>query len=243
VRHRHNRPRVAVLVAGLTVAGLLGCGGSADQATMTSDLERDLELAANARPPQLAVVSAIEGGPRNAPSGAERGKRDAVPTPRRMPRPAPQAPVQDVAVTPELEEAAAPAVTVAEQVEPTPAPVPEPAVQAPEPEPEPGPAARGPSAGTGEAEGRGEAGRGQGRRGGGWGTLIGVIIRGGAAGIDNCEEHDRRRGRGNGRNGNGGYGGGVIVVAGPGGWGGPIRQGGGGTMVNGGTPRTTYPRY
>jgi hypothetical protein len=220
------------LAAGFTVAGMLGCGGAPDQHAMTADLERDLELAVNARPPQTVVVSALEGGPRNAPSGADRGRRDAVPTPHRTPRPTPQAEVVETAATPEPEETEAPAMVVAEQVEPTPAPEPVVAERAPEPEPVYGPATRGPSAGTGEAEGRGEAGRGQGRRGGGWGTLIGVIIRGGAAGIDNCEEHDRRRGRRTG----GGYGGDIITAGGV--MGGVL----GGVIANGGI-RPTYPRY
>lgn len=218
--------------AGLTVAGLLGCGGTGEQGAMTADLERDLDLAVNARAPQTAVVSALEGGPRNEPSGSERGRRDVVTTPRPRPRPSPEADVQETAATPQLEEAPAPAVAVTATVEPTPAPVPEPAARAPEPEPVSGPMSHGPNDAIGEADGRGEVGRGQGRRGGGFGTLIGVIIRGGGAGVDNCEEHDRRRaGR---RGGMGGMGG--IIVAGPGGWGGPIG-------ANGGTPRTTFPRF
>jgi len=232
VRKNTKAQRTFGLAAGLAVAGMLGCGGTADQHAMTADLERDLELAVNARPPQTVVVSAIEGGPRNAPSGSDRGRRDAVPTPRRMPRPTPQAEVVESASTPEPEETEAPAAVVAEQVEPTPAPEPAVAERAPEPEPVYGPATRGPSAGTGEAEGRGDGGRGQGRRGGGWGTLIGVIIRGGAAGIDNCEEHDRRRGRRTG----GGYGGDIITAGGV--MGGVL----GGVIANGGI-RPTYPRY
>jgi hypothetical protein len=200
---------------------------------MTADLERDLDLAANARAPQTAVVSALEGGPRAAPSGTERGRRDAVPAPRPQPRPVAQAEMQETTVAAEPEESPAPAVTVTATVEPAPAPVFEPAVHLPEPEPVSGPMSRGPSDGRGDDEGRGEMGRGEGRRGGGLGTLIGVIIRGGGAGVDNCEEHDRRRaGR---RGGMGGMGGG-IMVAGPGGWGGPIG-------ANGGTPRTTFPRF
>lgn len=191
---------------------------------MTADLERDLNLAGNARAPQTAVVSALEGGPRNTLSGAQRGRRDAVPTLRPQPRPVPPAEVQETAVTSALEEATAPAVAVTATVEPTPTPVPEPVAPAPEPDPVSGPVSRGPS------DGRGEMSRGEGRRGGGLGTLIGVIIRGGGAGIDHCEEHDRRRaGR------RGGMGGGIIV-AGPGGWGGPIG-------ASGGTPRTTFPPY
>ena len=229
-RHKSTAVRFA---ASVTVAGLLGCGGSADQGQMTADLERDLDLAVNARRPQMVVVSAIEGGPRNAPSGSERGRRDAVPVPRRTPRPAPEADVQETPVAPTLEESAAPAVAVTEQVEPSPVAVPEPAVDAPAPEPIAMPTTRGPAAGDGDGDGHGEAGRGQGRRGGGWGTLIGVIIRGGAAGIDNCEEHDRRRGRRT----RGGYGG-DIITAGGGVLGGAI----GGVIANGGI-RPTFPRY
>jgi len=223
--------RAAMAAAGGTisvlVAGLMGCGGSGEPAAMTADLERDLDLATNARRPQTAVVSPLEGGPRRAPSGTERGQRDAVPVPRRQPRPTPGAEVQEAAATTEVEEAPAPAVAVTATVEPTPAPVPEPAPQAPEPVS--GPIPHGPSDGSGDAIGTGEMGRGGGGRRGGFGTLIGVIIRGGSAGVDNCEEHDRRR---NGRRG--GMGGGIIT-AGPGGWGGPIG-------ANGGTPRTTFPR-
>jgi len=223
--------RAAMAAAGGTisvlVAGLMGCGGSGEPAAMTADLERDLDLATNARRPQTAVVSALEGGPRRAPSGTERGRRDAVPVSRRQPRPTPEAEVQEAAATTEVEEAPAPAVAVTATVEPTPAPVPEPAPQAPEPVS--GPIPHGPSDGSGDAIGTGEVGRGGGGRRGGFGTLIGVIIRGGSAGVDNCEEHDRRR---NGRRG--GMGGGIIT-AGPGGWGGPIG-------ANGGTPRTTFPR-
>lgn len=226
--------------AGVVVAlGMLACGGDREQGTMTADLERDLQLAVQAHPPQTAVISALEGGPTNAPSGADRGRRDAVPTPRRLPRPVPQADVQETAATPELNEAAAPAVAVSEVVEPTPAPLPEPSVQAPAPEPEAGVStARGPSAGHGDGEGRGEAGTGAGRRGGGWGTLIGVIIRGGSAGVDNCEEHDRQRAGRNGRRG------GVITVGEVmGGARGGILGGAiGGVIANGGG-RPTFPRY
>ena len=224
-------PRGRLLVASVVAAGLLGCGGNREQGAMTADLERDLELAVNAKPPQTMVVSALEGGPRNAPSGTERGRRDAVATPRPTPRPSPQPEVQETAVPEVLDEANAPAVAVTEQIEPTPAPVPDPGIHAPAPEPVPGPVTRGPSAGSGEAEGHGEAGRGQGRRGGGFGTLIGVIIRGGSAGIDHCEEHDRRRGRRP-----GGYGGGIIIAGT--GMGGVV-----GGIINNGGIRPTFPRY
>lgn len=232
---RRSRGRISrgqLLVVSLVAAGLLGCGGSREHGEMTADLERDLDLAVNARPPQTMVVSVLEGGPRNAPSGTERGRRDAVRARRPAPRPSPDAVPQETEAVESLDESEAPMVAVTEQVEPSPAPVPEPAIEAPAPDPVPGPVVHGPSAGTGDAEGHGDAGRGQGRRGGGWGTLIGVIIRGGSAGIDNCEEHDRRRGRRTG----GGYGGGVITAGGV--MGGVI----GGVIANGGV-RPTFPRY
>lgn len=241
MRQNNRSRRTAVVAVGVVTAlGMLACGGERDQGVMTADLERDLQLAVQARPPQTAVVSALEGGPTNAPSGTNRGRRDAVPTPRRMPRPTPQAEVQEVAATPQLEEAAAPAVAVSDVLEPTPAPIPEPAIHAPSPDPEVGiSTARGPSAGHGDGEGQGEAGAGTGRRGGGWGTLIGVIIRGGSAGVDNCEEHDRRRAGRNGRRG------GVITVGEVmgGARGGVLGGAIGGVIANGGGVRPTFPRY
>lgn len=229
--------RTTALAAGLSVAGLLGCGGR-EPGAMTADLERDLDLALNARRPQMVVVSAIEGGPRDAPSGTERGRRDAVPVPRRQPRPMPAVEEQETTAPVNPEEASAPAVAVTEPMEPEPAPAAsEGAAEAshtPEPHSEPETASRGPSVGTGDVDGHGDGGRGQGRRGGGWGTLIGVIIRGGSAGIDRCEAHDRRRA---GRRLPGGRGGDILVNGG-GVLGGVI----GGVIANGGV-RPTFPRY
>lgn len=227
VRQTRWSGRSALASAALATAlGLAGCGGNSEQGAMTADLERDLQLALSAAPPRTAVVSAIEGGPVYSPSGNQRGRRDAVPTPRRMPRPTPEAEVQETSVTPELEEASAPSVEVTTQTVQAPAPIPEPTAQAPSTE---GilvtGTARGPSHGSGEADGGG-------RRGGGWGTGVGVIIRGGAAGDDNCEEHDRRR---TGRRG----GGTIINVGGGGVMGGII----GGMIGNGGGIRPTFPRY
>lgn len=243
----HARGKFATVAGVLTVLAIAGCGGDREQGAMTADLERDLELAIAAERPRSAVVSAIEGGPVGAPSGAEQGRRDAVPTPRRTPRPTPQAEVvQETPTLPVLEEAAAPAVAITEQVEPTPTPVPEPAVESPAPgvvvavEPQ-----GGPSAGSGVDHGAGDHGEGAGRRGGGIGGIIGVIIRGGAAGVDNCEEHDRRAGR-RGRGGTviaGGRGGGVITRGG--GWGGAIGGAIGDAVGSPTFPRspTRYPRY
>lgn len=237
---RQNRQGTVKRVAGAaTVMVMLGCGGAPEQGQMTADLERDLQLAIDARPAPAMVVSAIEGGPTGAPSGRERGRRDAVPTPRRTPRPAPAPQVEEVAA-PEPQQAAAPVVTDPVATETAPAPTPEPVPQVATIEPGIHQAPeRGPSAGSGEIETRGEGGMGSGRRGGGWGGIIGVIIRGGGAGIDNCEEHDRRRaGR------RGGRGEGTVIAigrGGRGGLGGRIDDVMGGVVNGGGRP--TFPRY
>lgn len=234
MERRHRVSRGPLFVAAVVAAGLLGCGGSRDQAEMTADLERDLDLALRARSPRTMVVSVLEGGPPGAPSGTARGRRDAVPTPRPAPRPAVEGPTAETAAA-DAPEAATSSAEV-EPIEPATAPTPEPATEQPVAAPEPAtdarPADHGPTAEAGEADGRGEVERGQGRRGAGWGTLIGVIIRGGAAGIDNCEAHDRRRA---GRRRPGGYGGDIIAIGG--GMGGVI----GGVVTNGGI-RPTFPR-
>ncbi len=193
--------KTAAVVSGLAaVFALGGCGGERDQAGMSVDLERDLQLATAAERPRTAVVSAIEGGPTGAPSGDQRGRRDAVPTPRRTARPTPSAPVNETVSSESVDEAPASATVTTEAVEPTPAPSPEPGVQAPpdlstEAVATAGPAARGDEdAGRDRGTGSGNVGNGDGgRRGGGWGGIIGVVIRGGGAGEDHCEEHDRRR--------------------------------------------------
>ncbi len=215
----------AAIVSGMAaVFALGGCGGERDQAAMTADLERDLQMATAAERPRTAVVSALEGGPTGAPSGDQVGRRDAVPTPRRTARPTPSAPITETVSSESVSDAPAPAVVTTERVEPTPAPSPEPGVQAPpdlstEAEATSGPSARGDEeAGSDRGTGSGNVGNGDsGRRGGGWGGIIGVVIRGASAGVDNCEEHDRRRtgGRNGGRigtrmGGNGGIIGTVI---------------------------------
>jgi hypothetical protein len=215
----------AVVVAGMAaVFALGGCGGERDRAGMSVDLERDLELATAAARPRTAVVSAIEGGPTGAPSGNQRGRRDAVPTARRTARPTPIAPVTETVSMESMADAPAPVVLTPAAVEPTPAPVPEPTVQAPpdlstEASSTPGVVDRGHDDEADRDRGAGHDGRGEGtRRGGGWGGIIGVVIRGGAAGVDHCEEHDRRRagGRSGGRIGTrvGGVGGVIGTVIG-----------------------------
>ena len=189
--------KTAAVVSGMVATlALGGCGGAPDQTAMTADLERDLQMATAAVRPRTAVVSAIEGGPSGAPSGNQVGRRDAVATPRRSARPRPSAPIAETVTSEAVSETPAPALVTAERVEPTPAPSPEPN---PEPNPEPGVqappdlsteavATSGPS-----ARGDEEAGRDRGTGSGGWGGIIGVVIRGASAGVDHCEEHDRRR--------------------------------------------------
>ena len=233
----------AAVVSGMAaVLALGGCGGERDQFAMTADLERDLQMATAAERPRTAVVSAIEGGPTGAPSGDQRGRRDAVPTARRTARPTPSAPLNETVSSESVSEAPASATVTTEAVDPTPSPSPEPGVQAPpdlstEAVAPAEPSARGDDD-AGRDRGTGGVGNGDGgRRGGGWGGIIGVVIRGGAAGVDHCEENDRRRNGG--RNGGGigtrvGGAGGIIgAVIGE-----AIDRG----RVQGGTPQR-WPRY
>ncbi len=223
-----NRGRSTIALTALATAlAVGGCGGDRKQGAMTSDLERDLQMAITAQRPRLQVVSAIEGGaPPNAPSGNQRGRRDAIPTRRTAPRPQPHAEVQETAAIPQLDPSTAPTVEVTQQGEPAPTEVPA-AVMAPSAQPTISEMpSRGPSDGSGTTQGTS-------RRGGGWGTAIGVIIRGASAGVDNCEEHDRRAG---GRR----NGGGIITT---GGFGGVIGGAIGGVIANGGGTRRGFPRF
>ena len=193
--------KTAAVVSGIAaVLALGGCGGERDPAGMTADLERDLQLATAAARPRTAVVSAIEGGPTGAPSGDQVGRRDAVPVPRRTARPTPSAPVTNAVTSASVDEMPVPSTVTVERVEPTPTPSPEPGVQAPpdlstEAVATAGPSARGDeNAARDRGTSSGSVGNGDGgRRGGGWGGIIGVVIRGGGAGDDHCEAHDRRR--------------------------------------------------
>lgn len=207
----------------------LGCGSDRTAGVMTADLERDLAMASSALRPSNQVVSALEGGPQNAPSGEQRGRRDNVVRPRRAPRVNPQATeTQEAPVAEQVAEAPAPVVEVANA---TPAPAPAPAAgnEAPAPRPTWGVIYdEGQNTGRGPSDNTGSSGTGRGRDGrdGGWG---GVIIRGGSAGEDHCEPRGTR-GRGRMPGGMGGIGmGGVIggIIGGMGGMGG----------------RGTFPRY
>ena len=198
---------LSVLAAGATAAGFMLM--RAPQESMTADLERDLSLASSVQAKRTGFVSPIEQGGTGAPSGNEKGKRAPVVTQRRAPSAAPSRLIADVAVTPTTETPApAPAApTAVEPVEPTVA-TPEPSVNAPTPDGSGvlGPVATGgPSAG---GSGNGDNGmdtRGSGRTGSevppatreppsGPSTVIGVIMRGGSPGHDNCEPGGRRRG-------------------------------------------------
>jgi hypothetical protein len=227
---------VASTTLRLTAAGTLalialGCGSDRSQGVMTADLERDLAMASSAARPSNQVVSAIEGGPQNAPSGEQRGRRDAVVRPQRAPRANPRATMtQEAPVTEQVAQAPAPVVEVANAT-PAPAPVPTPATDAPAPRPTWGViydegqnTGRGPSDNTGT----GSMGTGRGRDGG-MGGIGGVIIRGGGAGEDHCEPRGGmgRRGRmPGGMGGMGGMGGGII-----------------GGVIGGVIGRGTYPRF
>lgn len=232
----------AAVIAGMAaVLALGGCGGERDRAGMSVDLERDLELATAAARPRTAVVSALEGGPTGAPSGDQRGRRDAVPTARRTARPTPIAPLTETVSLESVANAPAPVALTPAAVEPTPAPVPEPTIQAPpdlstEAAHTPGGVDRGhdTEADVDRDRGAGHDGRGEGtRRGGGWGGIIGVVIRGGAAGVDHCEERDRRRAGGRIGTRVGGVGGVIGTVIGE-----AIDRG----RVPAGTPQR-WPRY
>lgn len=185
---------------------------------MTADLERDLQMAVTAQRPHTQVVSAIEGGPPNGPSGEQKGRRDNIPVPKKAPTPTPQAELQETAALPQLDMSKAPSVEVTEHVEAAPTPVPEPSIEAPSHDI--GIASGGPNA-------AGSGGEGTARRGGGWGTAIGAIIRGTSAGVDNCGPHDRRGGARRVPNTAPGY-----PVYGPSGRIGPTSVGAIGGMVN-----------
>ena len=218
---------LSVLAAGSVAAVVVLT--RAPRSTMTADLERDLNLATSVQATRTGVVSAIEQGRNGAPSGTSKGARMVVPTKRRAPSAAPSPTVAEVAIAPadvnpepaviappDVSLPTSTAATVAEAVVSASAPDPNATV------PMPG----GPSAGT-SSEGvhsSGNIGAGnEGNRGGTrgrMGGIIGVILRGGSAGDDNCEPPGR------GRNGQGG---GVIGAIGG------ILAGGGG-MPTGSLP-------
>ena len=222
------------------VVGIAACRNSPanDARAMTADLERDLALATAPRVNRSAVVSAIEGGPTGAPSGTEHGKRAPVAVRKRTPQPSPSPVEQEVAGLSEAAEIPAPVLTVAvSQNAPAPTPTTEPVAVVPDHDPiTDNRPASGPNAGNGDAgnDGAGNGSDGRRGRGTGIGTVIGVIIRGGAGGVDHCDPRtDGRRPRG-GSGIPGGMGGigGVII---------PIVMGGGNARMP--VSRSPYPRY
>lgn len=195
---------LSVLAAGSTAVAVHQMRAPGE--TMTADLERDLSLATSVQATRTGVVSAIEQGRNGAPSGFAKGERMVVPTKKRAPAPAAAPTVAAVPLapadqSPEPAPIAPPDLSVPTSAAAT---VAETSVTAPAPDPTattvtaPG----GPSAGT-STEGErssGDIGQGaDGRRGGVRGTMggiIGVILRGGSPGDDNCEPPGRGRNQG-----------------------------------------------
>lgn len=172
--------RTIIRLAGITGAlALAACSGN--DASMSDEFRKDLELASSTSPITLAsseaaaqVVSPIE-RTQPAPRRVANSQRVArhVPAPRSTPAPV-EAEVADVSE--EIEEAP---VYVAEA----------PVEEAPLPSPRPQPVA---SVGVG----RGSGDDGIGDRGIGAGDIIAVVLRGGHGGIDECDPRvDGRRGR------------------------------------------------
>ena len=180
LKYPEDKVRKFVGVAGVAVALLATACDGAEQ-SVDEGLRKDLELASTASPITLAsspqgaqVVSAIE---RTAP--APRRVAPSQRVVRHTPAPSPvQAPV-------EVE-----AADVSEEVEPAPVEV----AEVPE-EVAPVPSARPrPVESPGIGGGYGDIGGGRGES---VGTIIGVVLRGGHAGVDDCDPRvDGRRGRG-----------------------------------------------
>ena len=174
--------RTIVRLAGVTGVLLVAACSGKDQVA-DDEFRKDLELASTASPITLQnsqaraqVVSAIERTTPPAPRRAAPSQRVAKHTPAPRSRPAPV----------EVEEA-----DVSEELEPMPVEIAEAPVEAaPLPSSRPQPVA---SSGGGTYEG--EIGR---NRGSSVGSIIGVVLRGGHGGIDECDPRTdgRRGGRG-----------------------------------------------
>lgn len=182
---------------------------------MTADLERDLSLATSVPQKRTGVVSAIEQGRTGAPSGNERGVRAPVITPKRAPSAARSETVMEVAAAPTQTDPAQAPPAVAPPIDSS-ASAPEPVARTQSmavdnyPAPQAPVAVGGPSAGGSVDGERGSSSTGSGddRRGNSGrghdtpngpppltpGGVIGAILRGGAAGVDNCEPNRRRTG-------------------------------------------------
>ena len=212
-----NRSVIPILLA--ATAACARQSGDAGTA-LSDDLRRDLEAASSASvelassgAAPVRFVSAIER------AGGEPERR-ATPAPRsRVKRPVPKparVAEEPEAVQEEVEVAEASVIPEPETVAP--------AVESVEESSAPALSVRpSPMSVSLPAD----VGRGEGDRGMGAGEIIGVIIRGGNGGIDDCAAHDRRRGRGRGT---------IASI--------PVPIGGGGILVN--DPirigRPTFPR-
>jgi hypothetical protein len=192
---------IGKLAALAGVAAALACeGGRQEPASkdMNADLRRDLELASSANLglasssrdyPATQIVSDVERVPvSKAPaptSKAPRPRRNAPAKPVRhvthaSPVPSPK-PVEIKAEPTVVATAPTPA------PEPSTAPAPEPTAE-PRPAPRPTPIPGGGSPYPGQFPGRSPVG--DGGVGGVIGGIVGVVIRGGGAGVDNCDERD-----------------------------------------------------
>jgi hypothetical protein len=186
--------KVPAACAFATIVCAMGCQGHRSNEPMTADFQRDLSLASSVRSPHTGTVSAIELNSNGAPSGNSAGIRLGVPTLRRAPSPATSKVVAAVPIAPLPTTDAAASVAVATPQVASGIAEAANASAAAEPQIFISPAASGPSAGDADY-GRGDSGRGDsGRHGGGVGGVIGAIIRGTSAGVDNCEPTGSRRG-------------------------------------------------
>lgn len=176
-------------VFGVACLAAAGCSRSRTPAdsVLADDLQHDLELAsttgielAGVHKGAVEVTSSVEQGPkampvraRRAPRPHAKGHRRAVPSPK----------AEEPAPTTVPEETAAATIVAAAGESPE---NPAPAIEPQEPAPAP----------VAVPDGQ-EGGAAEGRHGGGWGraigTVVGVVIRGGAVGVDKCDEHERGR--------------------------------------------------
>jgi hypothetical protein len=185
--------RTQATLLALTLVAAAACSSDEKRGTaLAPDLQADLKLATTsvALPATRANQDfALETAPTSAPAPAT--------TLRRAPgRRAVRSDVRTVAAAPD--DTPAPSEELVTEVAQTPATSEAPADAAPTSD---GVALPRPSAIPvvlpAEGSGRGEViDQGSGRRGGGiFGPVIGVVVRGGGVDGDNCEIHDRRRGR------------------------------------------------
>lgn len=182
--------KLGVALPALALAAACGRGGDS---AIADDLQSDLDRAQVAGN-QLAVrpynanqvVSAIEAAPagkQNVGDRAPRPKPKRKAPPEVVATPTPLAELAEAPVADAVEDAPAPAEEVAVADAPAPAPTVEDS-PAPAEQPE---VITAPGSRADPDEGRGDVG--------GWAGVIGVVLRGGHGGIDNCDPRiDGRRG-------------------------------------------------